>query len=322
MSRFPLAFPPRLTPPPATRRYEVWQVDSFTSVPFTGNPAGVVLDAAGMTDHEMQLVARELNNPETAFVLPPDDASHDVKIRYFTPITEVPLCGHATIAAHVARATKLGLAPCSLLQRCGAGDLPVGIGGRAGAYRVTLTQAEPTFAPPLTTRATQQVLRALRLPSAALRSDCPVQVVSTGHAKLMIGVETRAALMALRPDAAALVKLSPDVGANGYFLFALESEAPDELSTCRMFAPAIGIDEDPVTGNGHGPLGAYLVHHRLVQHDGRAFRFRSSQGHCVGRRGRVDVSVDIRDDRPLRTHISGDAVPVFKTTIELGAVWR
>jgi predicted PhzF superfamily epimerase YddE/YHI9 len=86
----------------------LYQVDSFTTRPFTGNPAGVVLEAQGMTDAEMLAVARELNNSETAFVLPADAADHDVRVRFFTPTTEVPTCGHATVGAHFARAVEYG----------------------------------------------------------------------------------------------------------------------------------------------------------------------------------------------------------------------
>ena len=87
----------------------LYQIDAFTTTPFAGNPAGVVLAAEGMTDAEMLAVARELNNSETAFVLPADGSDHDVRVRFFTPTTEVPTCGHATIGAHYARAIEYGL---------------------------------------------------------------------------------------------------------------------------------------------------------------------------------------------------------------------
>jgi PhzF family phenazine biosynthesis protein len=100
------------------------QADAFTSTPFTGNPAGVVLDAQGMTDAEMLVVARELNNSETAFVLPADAADHDVRVRFFTPTAEVPTCGHATVRAHYARAVEYGLPSCSLVQKTGSPARP------------------------------------------------------------------------------------------------------------------------------------------------------------------------------------------------------
>lgn len=77
------------------KAYTVYQIDAFTSEKFSGNPAGVITNAQGLSEFDMQRIARELNNSETVFIFPPDDASHDVKLRYFTPTTEVPSCGHA-----------------------------------------------------------------------------------------------------------------------------------------------------------------------------------------------------------------------------------
>jgi PhzF family phenazine biosynthesis protein len=85
----------------------------------------------------------------------------------------------------------------------------------------------------------------------------------------------------------------------------------------RMFAPAIGIDEDPVTGNANGPLGAYLVHHKLVRHDGAKFHFKARQGEAIGRPGTVEVYVKIENDRPTCVRVGGRAVIVFKTTLQM-----
>src|SRR5687768_7858805 len=108
------------------RRYDVYQVDAFTAVRFAGNPAGVVPDASGLSEVEMLAIARELNNSETAFILPADRDDHDVRVRFFTPTTEVPICGHATIAAHWIRA-HLGVTEGITRQLTGAGILPVQI---------------------------------------------------------------------------------------------------------------------------------------------------------------------------------------------------
>lgn len=90
-------------------KYRLYQVDSFTKEKFCGNPAGVVANADGLTEVEMQNIAREMNNSETAFIFLAQDSSHDVRVRFFTPSCEVPICGHATIAAHYVRVVELGL---------------------------------------------------------------------------------------------------------------------------------------------------------------------------------------------------------------------
>jgi PhzF family phenazine biosynthesis protein len=102
-------------------RYRLYQVDAFTTERFQGNPAGVVPNADGLTAAEMQVIARELNNSETAFIHPPDAPDHDVLVRFFTPTTEVPSCGHATIAAHYVRAVENALPSCTVVQKIGAG---------------------------------------------------------------------------------------------------------------------------------------------------------------------------------------------------------
>ncbi len=98
---------------------QVYHVDAFTSVPFRGNSAGVVLHADGLSEAQMQLIARELRHSETAFLLTSDDS--DVRIRYFTPTVEVPICGHATVAAHYVRAKVLGLGNSTVWQTSLAG---------------------------------------------------------------------------------------------------------------------------------------------------------------------------------------------------------
>jgi len=110
-----------------TRKYNLYQIDSFTKEKLTGNPAGVITNADGLTDYEMQKIARELNNSETAFIFSSNSNEYDVHIRFFTPTNEVPICGHATIAAHYARAIENGLSTSRVYHKTGAGILPVDI---------------------------------------------------------------------------------------------------------------------------------------------------------------------------------------------------
>ena len=302
-------------PKPASRTVTVYQVDAFTKERFTGNPAGVVLDASGLTDAEMQRIALELGNSETAFLLPPEGGGHDLRIRYFTPKTEVPLCGHATIASHYTRAVVHQLEPGTVVQRGLAGDLPVEVAREDGDYQVTLTLTRPTFEPPLGDAEVSRLCAALGIGPDDLLAGAPVQVAAAGHGKVIVGLARRDTLMRLAPDMPALAALSRDIRCNGYHVFTFDTGDASVLTSCRMFAPAIGVVEDPVTGNGNGPLGAYLVRHRLVPHDGRRLTFRSAQGASVGRPGIVHVSVDIEHGEPVRIQIGRDAVIVFKAEL-------
>jgi len=301
----------------SARAVTVYQVDAFTKHRFTGNPAGVVLDASGLSDAEMQGIALELGNSETAFLFPPSARDHDVRIRYFTPKAEVPLCGHATIAAHYTRAVVGRLPAGTVVQRGLAGDLPVELTQERGDYQVTLTLATPVFEAPLADALVSRICSALGIGAGDLLPNAPVQVVGAGHSKVMVGLGRRETLMRLEPDMAALTALSREVGSNGYHVFTFDTGEPGVLTSCRMFAPAIGVPEDPVTGNGNGPLGAYLVRHGLVPHDGRRLTFCSTQGASVSRRGVVHVDVDIEGDQPRRVRIGRDAVIVFRAELYL-----
>lgn len=299
---------------------QLFHIDAFTSTPFRGNPAGVVLAADGMSAQQMQDLARELKHSETAFVLRPEDGpqseAHDVHIRYFTPTTEVPICGHATIAAHYARAVALGLGTVELKQKTGAGVQRIRVERQPdGDYLIVMRQGPLTFGEPLPAAMRQAVARALGLDTDAFEPGLPLQIVSTGHSKVMLPLRPGVALDAVAPDHAALAALSAEVGCNGWFPFQLR---PCGMATDgRMFAPAIGIPEDPVTGNANGPLGGYLVRHGLMPHDGKLLRFDGHQGRALRRDGVVRVEVGIKQGAPRQVSISGGAVILFRAPLDL-----
>ncbi len=298
-------------------QYQVYQVDSFTKERFKGNPAGVVLGAEGLNEAWMQAIARELNNSETAFVFGPDSPDCDGVIRYFTPTAEVPICGHATIAAMYVKAVAEELPTSVFRMRTGAGVLLFAIRQTGAGYHVVMTQGRIEFGTVFEGKLRERLRQGLGLAETDLDSRCPVQIVSTGHSKVLIGIKRRAVLNKLAPNLTALAELSKVIGCNGYFVFTFDSDRNDILTYGRMFAPAIGINEDPVTGNAHGPLGAYLVHHGLVDAQGATFAFQGRQGEAIGRLGTVAVEVRIEDGKPALVQIAGEAVIVFRTELEV-----
>lgn len=294
------------------RELVVYQVDSFTKEKFKGNPAGVVLDADSLSEIEMLKIARELNNSETAFILSPKDKSHDLEIRYFTPKMEVPICGHATIAAHYVRAIELKLDSCTLLNKTGVGVLPVEIIKKENDYSIVMTQGKIEFFPPFEKDIRDKIIEFLGLTEEDINQKCPIQVVSTGHSKVMIGINSKERLDKLMPNMAMLEKLSKEISCNGYFVFTLDSQQEGIYSHGRMFAPAAGIIEDPVTGNANGPLGAYLVNYNLIEHDGKEVTFNAEQGSAIDRSGIIIVKVKIEDGKAKEIKIAGEAVVVLK----------
>ena len=298
-------------------KLRTYQVDSFTKERFKGNPAGVVVNADGLNDYQMQQVARELNNSETAFLFAADDKDCDGVIRYFTPKTEVPTCGHATIAAMYAKAIEDKLDSCVLKIKTRIGVLPFEIIKEDGDFRVIMTQGTFEVGPTFDEETTQRLLTALGLDDTDTDKKCPIQIASTGHSKVMIGIKSRAKLDALSPNYHDLAELSKQISCNGFFVFTFDSERKDTLTYGRMFAPAIGINEDPVTGNANGPLGGYLVHNKIVNYENNLFEFNGRQGEAIGRQGVVKVSVKIENEKPVLIQIKGDAVVVFRTEIEI-----
>lgn len=295
--------------------YTVYQVDAFTRKRFTGNPAGVVPHAQGLTTAQMQALARELNNSETAFILPPTSDNHELRIRYFTPTMEVPTCGHATISAHYIRAIEQQLVPRRVWHRIGIGRLPVDVQYTDGDYRVIMTQGPPEIMPPLGRPEQQAVLDALGLSPADLHPDCPIQLVTTGSSKILIGLHSVERVHALTPNLGAIAALNKWIPNRGFFVFAFAERGADVCTHSRMFAPHNGIPEDPVTGNGHGPLGAYLAHHKLVHSDGSLLHFRGRQGEAIGRPGTAHVWVHMTDGTPTQVRVGGDAIIAFKTEV-------
>ncbi|HKZ73424.1 MAG TPA: PhzF family phenazine biosynthesis isomerase, partial [Steroidobacteraceae bacterium] len=268
-----------------TRKLQVHQVDAFTRERFTGNPAGVVLNADGLGDAQMLAIARELNNADTAFILGADGADHDLRARFFTPRTEAGYVGHATVAAHYVLSRRRG-APERLRQKSRAGIVNVEIHGSGEERRVAVRQSAPPMGRELNDRERLAVLDALALATDDLDLRCPLRIVGASSTRLLVGVRGPDALKQLRPDPSRLNTLSAQLGAAGYFVFTLHPRLPDCLTESRMFCPALGIPEDPVSGNAHGLLGAYLAQLGLLARDGAQARFTGIQGHFLHRPGR------------------------------------
>jgi PhzF family phenazine biosynthesis protein len=295
-------------------QYRIYQIDSFTREKLAGNPAGVVTNADGLTEQQMQKIARELNNSETAFIFKPQDDTYDVLVRFFTPTNEVPICGHATIAAHYVRAIENDLATTRVIQKTGAGILPVDIIRQDNDYKIIMTQGEIQVKEALPEKEQQAIITALGIARQDIIEDYPVAIASTGHSKVMIGIKDINLLHSLKPNLDMLKKLSGEIGCNGYYVFTInQNETP--MVHGRMFAPAIGINEDPVTGNANGPLGAYFIHYGLVKHDGALFSFKAMQGEAIGRAGTLDVQVKVVCNKPVEVKIVGDAVIAFSTEL-------
>ena len=156
-----------------SRSVRVFQVDVFTDRLFAGNPAGVVLGAEQLDEEEMQAIARELNNSDSAFVLPASAPDHDVHLRFFTPAREVGFVGHATVAAHVARLAAGACRPGTLRQRSRSGIFDVELSGSADSPQVAVSFPAPAEPVPVEDAMRAKLLDILGLDTAALDLRCP-----------------------------------------------------------------------------------------------------------------------------------------------------
>lgn len=298
------------------RTVRIFQVDAFTTQPFAGNPAGVILDAEQLSDAQMQALARELNNGDSAFVLPPDGTDHDLRVRFFTPRAEAAFVGHATVAVHRVLAA-LGLPP-RRRQRQKSGLVEVDLLGDPAAPRIAIRQPAPQLKRHISDAELAAVLAALKLTPTSLDSRFPAMIAGESSTRLLLGLRDAATLGALEPDLAQLAALSSTLHAAGYFLFTTRPQIAACDTEARMFCPAIGIAEDPVSGNAHGMLGAYLLKYgALTPQDNRA-EFIGAQGHHVGRPGRVTISLELDGAALKSVRIIGDAVIVFQASVTLG----
>jgi PhzF family phenazine biosynthesis protein len=264
----------------------------------------------------MIAIARELNNGDTAFVLPPEGNDHDMRVRFFTPRTESAFVGHATIATQYVLSEAAG-SPRKLRQRQKAGLVDIEIRGEGPGRRIAVRQPAPTLGRELNDRERLAVLDALALSSADLDPRCEMRIVSSAGNRLLIGVRGTKQLKQLKPDFNRLTTLSAQLGASGHFVFTTDSSVEGCLTQSRMFCPAIGIPEDPVSGNAHGLLGAYLLHHGLLERDGDQACFSGAQGQFQHRPGRVDVELEFDGGALAGVWIIGSATMVFETTIAL-----
>jgi len=182
---------------------------------------------------------------------------------------------------------------------------------------IAVRQPAPPLGRQLNDRERLAVLDALALSTGDIDTRCPLRIVGGAGTRLLIGVRSTEQLKQLKPDYSRLTTLSAQLGAAGFFVFTLSHAMAGCLTESRMFCPALGIPEDPVSGNAHGLLGAYLAEQGLLPHAGPTAQFTGAQGHHVHRAGRVDVELEFTQGKLDGVWIVGQAVEIFETEMSL-----
>jgi trans-2,3-dihydro-3-hydroxyanthranilate isomerase len=289
----------------------------FTDRPFGGNPLAVFHEAEGLSSAEMQQLAQEMNLSETTFVLPPTVDGADFKVRIFTPGSELPFAGHPVVGTHwvLARLGRVELRePVTEVRfELGVGVLPAELHVRGGRVeRVVMTQGRPSFHGVL--QDPSELAAALDLsPFAITETGLPVELVSTGLPQLMVPVSSLREVQRLdanRLDVGALNRVLGALGTACAMVFSLETENPGVTVHTRMFAPSLGVPEDPATGSANGALGAYLVRHRAVPLGTPTTRIESEQGLEMGRPSRLGIEVDGSPEEIHAVRVGGQVVQI------------
>jgi trans-2,3-dihydro-3-hydroxyanthranilate isomerase len=282
--------------------------DVFTDEFFGGNPLAVFPEAEGIPADLMQKIAFELNLSETTFVLPPQDSSNHFRVRIFTPRSELPMAGHPTVGTAFAllKEGRIQVDGSKALVRFeeGVGPIPVSISNAHESFpHITMTQPPPEFGPNYTNR--ERIAAMLSIQPSELHNHLPAKAVSTGVPFLFVPVRDLATIekLKLRPD----MLDDPDLPSKLIFAFTLETTRKGSTVHGRMFAPTLGIAEDPATGGAAGPLGCYLVQHDIVNAD-QAKRIIVEQGFEMGRPSILHVSISRTDGLIDVVNVGGTCV--------------
>ena len=297
----------------------IFQVDAFTSTRFTGNPAIVVLDADGQNEATLLAVAREFSHGEAAFVFAASAADHDVRLRFFNARKETPFVGHATVAAHAVLLT-LGRRSVGICrQHSGTGIIEVGaqVEQRAAGPETVFEfrQTAPELDAPLPFKTTLRVAEALKLPATQLHEVMPARIARKGSSRLLVPIADHRYLEQVAPNFETLTSLGSELGTEGFFLFAVNRDSDEIWTESRMFCPALGIPEDPVSGNAHAMLAAYLWD--LGQFGKKSTTFIGRQGYQMKRPGQVRVRLEIDKGSMIAAYIAGTAIIISEGTLAL-----
>lgn len=291
------------------RRIPFVQVDVFTSVPLEGNQLAVFPDARGLSDAEMQAVAKEMNLSETTFVLPRDiitERDRGVRVRIFTVDEELPFAGHPTLGT--AMVLRGETAAQEIVLDLNVGGIPVRFSAKEGLPFGMMTQRDPEFGqihPP------EDVARAAGLKPGQIATDVPIQTVSTGNAFAMVPLNSLAALRTLTPAWSAMNEYLKKTDAKFFYFVSRETVNPEAKLQARMI---FYNGEDPATGSAAGPCIAWAVKHGVTAPGQEAL---IEQGVEMKRRSRIFASAESHDDKIVNVCVGGHVVEVVRGEVFL-----
>lgn len=296
------------------KSYAYRLLDVFTDVPFGGNPLAVFTSANGLTDSQMQSIARELNLSETTFVLPPRDRSNHYWVRIFTPLAELPFGGLPTIGTAYALALEERLRQDSLRQRVVFEEATGPISVTMEAPMLWMQQPLPEYGPAFAER--DAVAAMLGLDTLSLAPGLPLQSVSCGVPYLIVPVVDLEAMKRIRFRMDIWDRVLRHSPHPHVYVFTLECQYRGSSAHCRMFAPALGFHEDPATASAVAPLASYFARWGMLDAAPRLSLI-CEQGIEIGRPSFLHVTIQRQQDQITSLRIGGQCVAVGTGQIQL-----
>jgi trans-2,3-dihydro-3-hydroxyanthranilate isomerase len=298
----------------AMKTYAYRLLDVFTDVPFGGNPLAVFTEASGLSDSLMQNIARELNLSETTFVLPPRDRTNHYWVRIFTPLTELHSGGVPTIGTAFALALEERLRQDSLRQRVVFEEATGPVSVTMEAPMLSMQQPLPELGPIFQER--DAVAAMLGLDTLSLAPGMAIQSVSCGVPFLLVPVADLEAMQRIRFRMDIWERVLRRTPHPHVYAFTLECKYSGSSAHCRMFAPGLGVQEDPATAAAAGPLGGYFAHWNLLPESPR-ISFICEQGIEIGRPSFIHVTMYRQGGQVSSLRIGGQCVAIGTGQIQV-----
>ena len=288
-------------------KVKTYILNSFGKSVDGGNPAGVVLEADNLSEKEMKKIASIIGFSETAFVMKSKMA--DVKVRFFTPIEEVDICGHATIATFSLLANKGIVESGEYTQETKAGILKVNVNEDLS---IMMNQNKPIYGEVLDR---ELIAETLNISTESFMENLPIQIVSTGLKDIIIPVKSIEILNNIKPNFDAISKVSEKYNVVGYHIFTLET-IENSVAQCRNLAPLYGIDEESATGTSNGALACYLFKYGKVS-SCKQINMTMEQGYSMNKPSKINVELKVKNNEVIDIKVGGSAFNLKEMEIEI-----
>ncbi|PJI08203.1 MULTISPECIES: PhzF family phenazine biosynthesis protein [Clostridium] len=288
-------------------KLKVYTVNAFAKSPNGGNPAGVVMNADTLSENDMKKISKIIGFSETAFVMKSNCA--DFKVRFFTPNSEVDLCGHATIGTYHTLLSEGYIKPGNYSQETKAGILNISINKDT---LIMMNQTIPNFYHIIPK---EEIADSLNLTLNEIEETLPVQIVSTGLKDILVPIKNMKILDSMKPNFKKIEQISRKYNVIGYHAFTLETLYGSNAH-CRNFAPLYDIPEESATGTSSGALGCYLYKYGKISLN-QCQNIIFEQGYSMKKPSEIIALLNIKNNKIVEVKVGGKALNLASRDLEI-----